>query len=366
MDFIITGIPGISNSAEAAILRSRFFSAIQAFLETHPNLDKLLIKIGDKKSLAEDESKEKTNESNNTILQSNHVPIDPVFSFDRLIVPASTREELLNAIGLISVESLVFDQWGLRSIEPYPRSILNFFGPPGTGKTMSAHAVAKKLGRKIICASYADIESKYHGDGPKNVVALFKAAEENNSVLFIDEADSLLSKRLTNVSQGSEQAINSMRSQLLICLERFSGTAIFATNLIQNYDPAFETRVKNIKFDLPDENARKLLWEKHLPKELPLAKDVITEELAKIDDVCGRDIKNAVVDAAVGVALADGKNITLADLEKALRKIISRRSTNREHLGEKDSEIKEKIMAALKAKGQTGSGSDNTDQIASQ
>jgi SpoVK/Ycf46/Vps4 family AAA+-type ATPase len=92
---------------------------------------------------------------------------------------------------------------------------------------------------KIIEASYAHIKSMYHGEGPKNVEALFYAAQAQNAILFIDEADSLLSRRLTNVNQGSEQAINSMRSQLLICLERFKGVVIFATNLVQNYDPAF-------------------------------------------------------------------------------------------------------------------------------
>ena len=56
------------------------------------------------------------------------------------------------------------------------------------------------------------------GEGPKNVSAIFLAAEEQDAVLFIDEADSLLSKRLVNVSDPSGQAMNSMRSQLLICL----------------------------------------------------------------------------------------------------------------------------------------------------
>ncbi|MBR8840228.1 MAG: AAA family ATPase [Stigonema ocellatum SAG 48.90 = DSM 106950] len=55
----------------------------------------------------------------------------------------------------------------------------------------------------------------------------------DNAVLFIDEADSLLSKRLLHVTQGSEQAINSIRSQLFICLEQYQGIVIFATNLVE-------------------------------------------------------------------------------------------------------------------------------------
>ena len=82
--------------------------------------------------------------------------------------------------------------------------------------------------------SYADIESKYHGDGPKNLKSIFYAAERDKAVLFIDEADSLLSKRLTSINTGSEQAINSMRSELLICLEKFEGIVIFATNIVES------------------------------------------------------------------------------------------------------------------------------------
>ncbi len=105
-----------------------------------------------------------------------------------------------------------------------------------------------------------------------------KGKERDNAILFIDEADSLLSRRLTNVTQGSEQAINSMRSQLLICLERFRGVVIFATNLVENYDKAFETRVRHVHFLLPDEQGRRDIWRRHLPARLPLAPDISLDQ----------------------------------------------------------------------------------------
>ena len=228
---------------------------------------------------------------------------EPFFSFEQLVLPESIRTKIENAIRLLSVETKVFDDWGLRKIEPHPKTSLNFFGPPGTGKTMAAHAIASFLGKKIMIASYAEIESKYHGDGPKNVKALFNAAEKSDSLLFIDEADSLLSKRLTNVTQGSEQAINSMRSQLLISLEMFHGIVIFSTNLVQNYDKAFETRIQHIEFTMPDFECRKQIWRNHLPPELPLSDDVSIDHLAELEDVCGRDIRNAVIQSAVEAAV---------------------------------------------------------------
>ena len=254
----------------------------------------------------------------------------PLWSLKQLVAPQELLDEVHTAVELIRLEPLVFDTWGLRSIEPFPRSALNFHGPPGTGKTMTAHAVAAELGKNILVASYAQIESKYHGDGPKNVEALFHAAERDQAVLFIDEADSLLSKRLTNVTQGSEQAINSMRSQILICLERYRGVVIFATNLATNYDQAFETRVRHIHFPMPDATARAVIWRNHLPPSLPLDNDVELSRLAETEEeFCGRDIKNAVVNAALRVAREGRQTIRHADLEGQIRKIVAARKAVR-------------------------------------
>lgn len=275
-------------------------------------------------------------------------PSDPLYTFEHLIVPETTRTELDAAVSVISVESKVFDEWGLRKIEPFPRTALNLHGAPGTGKTLAAHALASKLGRKIIIASYAEIESKFHGDGPKNVKALFKAADDAKAVLFIDEADSLLSARLTNVTQGSEQAINSMRSQLLICLEQFTGIAVFSTNLAENYDKAFETRVRHVHFELPDERARALIWRNHLPETLPQAADVDTARLAReVDDICGREIKSAVIDAAVRAAIAHAIDVKYDDLKSAILRIKAARIGKKKPTPVSDSDLTARISKAV-------------------
>ena len=189
---------------------------------------------------------------------------------------------------------------------------------------MAAEAIAHKLGKKILKVSYADIESKFHGEGPKMVKAIFLAAQKEQAVLFIDEADSLLSKRLTNVTQGSEQAINSMRSQLLICLEEFKGIVIFATNLVVNYDQAFLTRLISVEFIKPDKDCRKKIWDVHITGngiKIPLANDVNTEELAEKYEFCGRKIRKAVINACVSVAMRNCAIVQQNDFIKACEKI---------------------------------------------
>ena len=354
-DLYIHGIPAAIPEAEAAILRTRLLRALTETRQGTPLAD-LDIRINCTATLpAPIAARPHSDEPDSKERATRYQGTAPLWRLAQLVVPENLLEELRTAVELIALEPLVFDTWGLRAVEPFPRSALNFHGPPGTGKTMAAHAVADELGRPLLAASYANIESKYHGDGPKNVEALFGAAQRDAAVLFIDEADSLLSKRLTNVTQGSEQAINSMRSQILICLERYRGVVIFATNLVSNYDEAFETRVRHVYFPLPDQAAREAIWRRHLPEALPLDADVIIPELAATGDgFCGRDIKNAVVSTALQAARKGKSCLAQADFIAAIVRIKEARRAVRndrsEALAEADHRcIEEKIRAALSA-----------------
>lgn len=260
---------------------------------------------------------------------------DPKYTFEMLALPQKTLDEIQAALNRIEYERKVFEEWGLYAIMPSPVCALSFFGPPGTGKSLAAEAIASKLKKKIIRTSYADIENKYVGEGPKNVSAVFIAAEEQDAVLLIDEADSLLSKRLVNVQEASGQAINSMRSQLLISLERFHGIVIFATNLVVNYDAAFISRLINVKFELPDAAIREKIWENHLlPRKsngvelkVPLAEDVDIHALAEEFPVVGRDIRNSVVDACVRAASNGQETVNMDCLRIAVNAVVERNKT---------------------------------------
>lgn len=256
-------------------------------------------------------------------LAENYHAEEPRYSFDQVILPDALRTSIEEAVSTILVEHKVFDEWGLRAIIPNASSALSFYGPPGTGKSMAAEAIAQKLNKKILRATYADIESKYLGEGPKMVKAIFYAAQRDDAVLFLDESDSLLSKRLTNTADSTAQSINSMRSQLLICLEQFKGIVVFATNLVVNYDKAFLSRLINIGFTKPDQAAREAIWYQHLKGKglrIPLAEDVDITELAEKYEFCGREIKNSVKDACVVAAIAGQSFVTQANLIKAAEK----------------------------------------------
>lgn len=251
----------------------------------------------------------------------------PRFTFDRLVLSEDVHQRIVEQICILENRDKLFNQWGLSAIAS-PSVLLNLYGDSGTGKSMAAEAIADRLGKKILRVSYADIESKYHGEGPKRLNAIFLAATKQDAILFIDEADSLLSARLSNVTQGSEQAINSMRSQLLINLENHDGIVVFATNLIENYDKAFKTRLLSIEMKRPDASLRKKIWHNHLypvgegsvKLNIPLASDIDIGVLAEFD-FCGRDIRNAVKQACISVVVRGDDIVCQSDLLNACVRI---------------------------------------------
>lgn len=228
---------------------------------------------------------------------------NPKFTLERVILNPEVKEDIITSLTLIRNQERIYEEWGFNEVDTKPKLILNFFGPPGTGKTMVSHAIAAQLGKKIMCVNYAEVESKYVGDAPKNLSKAFETATREQAVLFFDEADSFLGKRIENVQSSSDQAINSLRSQMLILLEDFEGVVIFATNLVKNYDKAFESRIlKHIHFELPNAENREKIINLTIPSKAPLAaeveKEALCKQLAELSEgFSGREIKNAVLES---------------------------------------------------------------------
>jgi SpoVK/Ycf46/Vps4 family AAA+-type ATPase len=163
-----------------------------------------------------------------------------------------------------SKEKLLYEWEFNRFLKTGSALSVNFFGVPGTGKSITAEAIAHKLGMSIIRVNYGEVESSLVGGTSDNLVLIFKKAEETNSLLFFDEADSVLSRRISNLSQAADHGVNSAKSTLLTLLDKFNGVIIFATNLFDNYDEAFVRRILfNVEFLAPDLEMRQQLWKFH-------------------------------------------------------------------------------------------------------
>lgn len=216
-----------------------------------------------------------------------------------VILSNKTRMQLDECLARLRFHREIYEDWGFAAVDPMGMTaILNFYGPPGTGKTLCAEALAGRLGLPFMALGIAELESKFMGETAKNIQAAFEQARENGALLFFDEADTLLGKRLSSVTQGVDNEVNAMRSTLLIELERFEGIVVFATNFAKNYDEAFRSRIGyHIEFSLPDLEARRLLWERFLVEGIPLEGDreaLIASVSTYSEGLSGREIRTCM------------------------------------------------------------------------
>lgn len=241
-----------------------------------------------------------------------------------LIVPERTMAQISSLLTKVKYHRVLYEDFGLGEIDPYGgRTAINLYGPPGTGKSLAADAIANELGMGIIRANYAEIESKYVGETPKNIKAAFRKARETNALLFFDEADSILGKRLSNITQSTDHAVNVSRSVMLLELDHFSGVVVFATNLASNYDTAFVRRILgHVEMPLPDADARSRLWHYHIPSRLPvqLCGEDWDRLVLETEGLAGGDILNVVVYAASMAIEREGPScrVTLNDFLAAV------------------------------------------------
>src|SRR5215204_1395091 len=282
----------------------------------------------------------------------------PRRTFDDVILPRATRLAIEQALVQVSSHELIFRRWGLGERHPTGVALaFNFAGPSGTGKTICAEAIAHTLGRRLLVVRYAELESMWMGETPKNVAAVFRLARQEQAVLFFDEADAIASRRSTSVDHGFQRESNTVINVLLQELERFNGVVIFATNLAANFDPAFERRIRtHILFEMPGLEEREQIWRVQVhPSRTPLADDVDFRALADAYKVSGGDIRNAVLKAALGAAGESGsdmlKTIHQRHFEDGIREVLAAKKVMKQSLLEVPQAMIPGLEAALPTSG---------------
>jgi SpoVK/Ycf46/Vps4 family AAA+-type ATPase len=269
--------------------------------------------------------------------------VAPTRTFNDVILPPATRRALDQALLHVTSHDLIFNRWGLGERHPTGLALaFNFAGPPGTGKTICAEAIANELGRRLLVVRYAEMESLWMGETPKNVAAVFRMARQENAVLLFDEADSIAARRSTSLDHGFLRESNTVVNVLLKELETFNGVVIFATNLAVNFDPAFERRIRtHVLFDMPGVDEREQIWRVQMhPRLTPLAPDVNFRLLAETYEASGGDIRNAVLKAAMAAAGEPGrdasKQIHQRHLEQGITDVLAAKHVMRQSLFQPD------------------------------
>lgn len=239
----------------------------------------------------------------------------PKVRLSDVILPPEVSARVADVIAAARNRRTLLERWGVGSHLTYGKGVSALLhGAPGTGKTLCAEAIASELGLPLQLAVIPGLVSKWVGETERNLAALFKNARADGSVLFLDEADSLLMARGEGrASRHDDAAVN----VLLQLIERHEGVVLLATNRAQSLDAALLRRLtERVYFPMPDAKLRAGIWRRLLPETVPTEGELDFERLGTRFEMAGGGIKNAVFKAAFRAANRGGK-VTMGLLEEA-------------------------------------------------
>ncbi len=244
--------------------------------------------------------------------------IEPVYSWNDLILPPATLTQLREVAEALKNRHVVYAEWGFEKKMSLGKGLKALFsGESGTGKTMAAEVMARELGLDLYKIDLSTVVSKYIGETEKNLNRIFRAAQSSNAIIFFDEADALFGKR-SEVKDAHDRYANIEVAYLLQKIEEYDGFVILATNLILNIDDAFKRRMNyTIEFPFPDEHHRELLWRGMFPPQTPLGEGLDFAFLGRQFSMSGGNIKNAAL-AAAFLAAAEDSTVQMRHLVQSV------------------------------------------------
>ncbi len=247
------------------------------------------------------------------------VSIIPRYTWPDVVLPPDKMAQLHAISARVRRRRQVLDEWGFgRKLSRGKGNIALFAGPPGTGKTMVAEAMADELGLNLFQIDLSTVVSKYIGETESNLSAIFREAENTSTLLFFDEADALFTKR-TEVKDALDRYANQEVNYLLQRVEQYEGLVILATNLAKNMDDAFLRRIQTVvDFPMPGESQRERIWRLQFPREAPVDSSIDFPFLAHQFKLSGGSIRNISFSAAFAAA-EEGVPIGMRHLTSALR-----------------------------------------------
>jgi hypothetical protein len=244
--------------------------------------------------------------------------VTPRFTLDELMLAPAATHQISEIVTAVRNLARAHYEWGTARAWNEGGLTALFAGPPGTGKTMCAEAIADALSLPLYRIDLSQVVDKYVGQTEKNLRQLFDAADASDAILFFDEADALFGRR-TAVKDAHDRYANLEVSYLLERMERFKGLAILATNRRRDLDDAFLRRLRFVvDFELPAPAERLRIWRSVIPANVD-ASALDFEFLAQRFALSGGHIRAIVFHACLQCA-GDGapRVLTMPSIVRAV------------------------------------------------
>ncbi|KAA6233557.1 ATP-binding protein [Campylobacter sp. LR264d] len=251
--------------------------------------------------------------------------IEPSTDIKDVIMPENTQILLANILKQQDKKVLErLNSWGIKTNKNIEAKII-FYGPAGTGKTMSALSMAKSMKKAVLSFDCSKILSKWVGESEQNVRKIFDTYKhvcnscKQSPILLLNEADQFLSTRISGGS-GSDKMHNQMQNIFLEQIERFNGVLIATTNFLESFDSAFSRRFDyKIEFKKPEFKDRLKMWQKFLPKNVEFDEEFNLKTLANYE-LSGAQILMVIKNTALRAAVSKEGKFLMQDFLDSIRK----------------------------------------------
>ncbi|MBN2768304.1 MAG: ATP-binding protein [Campylobacterales bacterium] len=256
--------------------------------------------------------------------------IEPATTLDDVVLNDKTKETLETIMRQLDKD--VFEklkQWGIKGKKRSIDAKIIFYGYAGTGKTLTAHSLARSLKKPILSFDCSKILSMYVGESEKNVRRIFddfydlSRQAKVDPILLLNEADQFLSSRVEGVGSGADKMHNQMQNIFLEQIEKFEGILIATTNLLGNIDKAFSRRFDyKIEFKKPNKKQRLRLWQMMLPENADYEDGFEIEPLTRYE-LTGAQIDLIIKNTAYKVAVREESLFGMEDFIEVINKELA-------------------------------------------